>query len=66
MRHVCLGRLESSDFAPLSPQRKDAVQAFWMAYLTDKNHRPELHFDGAGMLSSTDGCFSGPEKVTTK
>jgi hypothetical protein len=62
---VCLGRLESSDFAPLSPQRKDAVQAFWTAYLTDKDRRPELHFDGTGMLTGTDGCFSGLTQATT-
>jgi len=60
---ICLGRLESSDFAPLSPQRKDAVQAFWAAYLTDKDRRPEMHFDGTGMLTGTDGCFSGPQNA---
>jgi hypothetical protein len=29
---LCLGRIESSDFAPLAAQRKEAVQAFWTAY----------------------------------
>jgi hypothetical protein len=62
---ICLGRLESSDFAPLSSQRKDAVQAFWTAYLTDKDRRPELHFDGTGMLTGTAGCFSGPQPATS-
>jgi hypothetical protein len=62
---ICLGRLESSDFAPLSPQRKDAVRAFWTAYLTDKDRRPELHFDGTGMLTGTAGCFSAPQQATT-
>jgi hypothetical protein len=61
---ICLGRLESSDFAPLSPQRKKAVQAFWIAYLSDKDRQPELHFDGTGMLTGTDGCFSGPQQAT--
>jgi len=61
---ICLGRLESSDFAPLSPQRKDAVQAFWAAYLTDKERQPELHFDGTGMLTSTEGCFKVPTRAT--
>ena len=62
---ICLGRLESSDFAPLSPQRKEAVQAFWAAYLIDKDRRPELHFDGTGMLTSSDGCFNGPQQAVT-
>lgn len=57
---ICLGHLESSDFAPLSLQRKDAVQAFWTTYLTEKDHKPEFHFDGTGMLTGTDGCFSRP------
>lgn len=62
---ICLGRLESSDFAPLSPQRKDAVQALWAAYLADKERQPELHFDGTGMLTGTDGCFSGLNRATS-
>jgi len=62
---ICLGRLESSDFAPLSTERKDAVQAFWTTYLTDKDRRPELHFDGTGMLSGTNGCFNGPQDATS-
>jgi hypothetical protein len=55
---ICLGRLESTDFAPLPPQRKDAVEAFWTAYLSENGHRPELHFDGTGMLAGSDGCFN--------
>ena len=62
---ICLGRLESADFAPLSPQRKDAVQAFWTAYLTDKERQPELHFDGTGMLTGSEGCFNGPTHAAT-
>lgn len=62
---ICLGHLESSDFAPLSRQRKDAVQAFWIAYLTEKNRPPEFHFDGTGMLTGTNGCFNGPIHATT-
>jgi hypothetical protein len=62
---ICLGHLESSDFAPLSRQRKDAVQAFWTAYLTEKNRWPEFRFDGTGMLTGSDGCFSGPTHATT-
>ena len=62
---VCLGRLESSDFAPLSPLRKDAVQAFWTAYLTDKDRQPELYFDGTGLLAGTHGCFIGAQQAAT-
>jgi len=54
---VCLGRLESSDFAPLSPQRKGAVQAFWTEYLGDRGQAPALRFDGTGVLSGNAGCY---------
>jgi hypothetical protein len=53
---VCLGRLESSDFVPLSPQRKEAVQAFWAEYLNDRGQAPALRFDGTGLLSGNAGC----------
>lgn len=54
---VCLGRLESSDFAPLSPQRKGAVEAFWAEYLNDRGHVPAFRFDGTGMLTGKAGCY---------
>jgi len=47
---LCLGRLESNDFAPLSVARKNAIQAFWAAYFTENGQSPEIRFDGAGML----------------
>ncbi len=47
---LCLGRLESNDFAPLSIARKNAIQAFWATYFTENGQSPEIHFDGAGML----------------
>jgi hypothetical protein len=53
---VCLGRLESSDFAPLSSQRKNAVQAFWSEYLNNQGQAPTLRFDGTGMLTGDAGC----------
>jgi hypothetical protein len=53
---VCLGRLESGDFAPLSPQRKEGVQAFWAEYLNDRGQAPALRFDGTGMLTGNTGC----------
>jgi hypothetical protein len=57
---LCLGRLESSDFASLSSERKDAVQAFWTAYFATGGEPAEIHFDGTGILADTDrGCFSG-------
>lgn len=56
---LCLGRLESSDFAPLSAQRKEAVQAFWAAYFGAGDQSAEIRFDGTGILTDTDrGCFS--------
>jgi hypothetical protein len=55
---LCLGRLESSDFAPLSAQRKEAVQAFWTAYLAAGDQPAEIRFDGTGILADADsGCF---------
>ena len=57
---LCLGRLESSDFAPLSAQRKEAVQAFWTAYFAAGGEPAEIQFDGTGILADVDrGCFSG-------
>jgi hypothetical protein len=57
---LCLGRLESSDFAPLPAQRKEAVQAFWAAYFAAAGESAEIQFDGAGILSGASRvCFSG-------
>lgn len=62
---VCLGHLESSDFAPLSAERKQAVQAFWTEYLTEQGRTPQLHYDGTGLLTGADGCFNRPTHVAT-
>jgi hypothetical protein len=51
---LCLGRLESSDFAPLSPQRRDAVEAFWAAYFAPGGESADIRFDGTGILSDTE------------
>jgi hypothetical protein len=57
---LCLGHLESSDFAPLTAQRKEAVQAFWAAYFAAGGESAEIEFDGTGMLADTErGCFGG-------
>jgi hypothetical protein len=57
---LCLGRLESNDFAPLSAQRKEAVQAFWTAYFAAGGEPAEIQFDGTGILANTGrGCFGG-------
>jgi len=59
---LCLGRLESSDFAPLAPQRKEAVQAFWTAYFVTAGEHAEIRFDGAGILADVEhGCFGGKQ-----
>ncbi len=62
---VCLGRLESSDFAPLSPQRKEAVQVFWAEYLNDRGHAPALRFDGTGMLTGNAACYDDSKEVAS-
>jgi len=57
---LCLGRLESSDFAPLSAQRKEAVQALWTAYFAAGGEPAEIQFDGTGILADAErGCFGG-------
>lgn len=55
---LCLGHLESSDFAPLSTQRKEAVEAFWTAYFTTGDQPVQIQFDGTSILTDTDrNCF---------
>ena len=63
---VCLGHLESSDFAPFSPQRKEAVQAFWAEYLNDRGQTPALRFDGTGMLTGNAGCCDDGKDVSLR
>jgi hypothetical protein len=58
---VCLGRLESVDFASLSRERKEAVQAFWAEYLNDRGISPQIQYDGSGMLACSDGCDFGTD-----
>ncbi len=62
---VCLGRLESRDFAPLSPQRKEAVQAFWIEYLRDESNVPDVRFDGTGLLTDEAGCVTTLQGMAT-
>jgi hypothetical protein len=57
---LCLGRLESSDFASLSAQRKEAVKAFWTAYFAAGGEPAEIRFDGTGILADAErGCLGG-------
>jgi hypothetical protein len=51
---TCLGRLESTDFAPLSAQRKDAVRAFWEAYFAAGGKPVEIEVDGASVLADAE------------
>jgi len=56
----CLGRLESSDFALLAMQRKEAVRAFWAAYFAAGSQPTEIQFDGTGILADAyRGCIGG-------
>jgi hypothetical protein len=57
---LCLGRLESSEFASLSVQRKAAVQAFWTAYFAETGETAEIQFDGTSVLFGAEyGCAHG-------
>lgn len=48
---LCLGRLESTDYGPLPPERKQAVNAFWQAYFADQNREGEIQMDGMACLA---------------
>src|ERR1035441_4150254 len=54
MRRVplCLGRLESTDFAPLPVERREAVDAFWAAYFAAGREHADIQVDGAGLLAN--------------
>jgi hypothetical protein len=63
---LCLGRLESSDIAALSTQRKEAVRAFWTAYFAASSSPAEIRFDGTGILADADrGCGNGSAHAIT-
>jgi hypothetical protein len=62
---LCLGRLESSDFAHLSTERKEAVRSFWADYFAAAGKPAEIRFDGPGMLAGIDGCASEPRQAIT-
>jgi hypothetical protein len=59
---LCLGRLESSDFAPLSMQRKEAVHAFWTAYFAAGDESAEIQLDGMGMLVNMERTCLGEKR----
>jgi hypothetical protein len=55
---LCLARLESSDFARLSAQRKAAIQSFWTTYFGAGGEPVEIQLDGTAVLSDADGACS--------
>jgi hypothetical protein len=64
---LCLGRLKSSDFAPLTEERKEAVNAFWKTYFSAGGETTEIKFDGAGILADTErGCFVAKRYCTIR
>lgn len=62
---ICLGHLESSDFAPLLPQRKEAVQTFWVEYLREEGHAPDVRFDGIGLITNPSECVTTSHDAVT-
>lgn len=48
---VYLGAVESNEFDCLSPQRQKAVRAFLGQYLAELGNRPEVQFDGTGIVA---------------
>ena len=57
---VCLGRLESVEFASLSAKRQSAIDTFWAAYLTEDGRTPEIEIDGLGLLAAgSNPCLAG-------
>lgn len=49
--NVLLGNLQSTELPRLSPQRRAAIQQFWIAYLTACNAKPFFANDGPGVSS---------------
>lgn len=57
---LCLGRLESADFASLKAARKEAVDVFWTAYIAVGAKPTRIQFDGTGLLADPErGCSHG-------
>jgi hypothetical protein len=62
---LCPGRLESSGFASLTAENKEAINAFWKTYFSAGGETTEIKFDGAGILANTErGRFGGKPKCT--
>jgi hypothetical protein len=54
---ICPGRLESSDIASLSNERKEAIRAFWTTYFSASSQPSQIQFDGVGILTDIEnGC----------
>jgi hypothetical protein len=49
---IYLGLLPSTDFAPLSHERRQAIQDFWIEYLALLGGKPLFVVDGPGLLTS--------------
>lgn len=65
--NLCLGRLESRDFAPLTEERKAAILAFWSAYFVETGKQFVIQFDGTGMVADADHeCFIAMEQQSAK
>lgn len=64
---TCLGRLESRDFATLSPVRRESIDSFWKAYLAGDGHEPEVQIDGLELLDDAENvCSKGFESSNQK
>lgn len=60
---ICLGRLESADFASLPSRRQAAIDAFWEAYLAEDVRTPEIEIDGLGMIGAAGSpCLTEPSE----
>jgi hypothetical protein len=53
---VCLGRMESSDFGALAPERREAITEFWQAYVSTGSPTVTVQSDGLGLLQDPAGC----------
>ncbi len=45
---IYLGYLESKDLAPLSRRRRDAIEAFWVTFLSEQGAQVQVATDGPG------------------
>jgi len=56
--NICPGHLECNDFASLTAERREAIEAFWTAYFATGGASVEIGFDSTSILADPErDCF---------